>query len=286
MTDLTTLAHVKGWMGITALTDPVADAVRDVLINRLIRASSTFMESVLSRSFLSQVYIEKRNGSGAGQGRYMMAFANDPVSSMLSLAVDGIVLPASIDGGLQQNGYGFDADAVWVAPFGTGFSKGQRNVALSYIGGFLVLPFGQYSDSRWLLPAEQQVIPISPFQITPQNLWLADNGVTFVLTGTALVKVASAPAAGQYMVSTVSGTPGVYTFNTADAGKTVALSYSYVPADIEQACVELISLRFIEKSRIGVVSLAVGTESTTFYQKDMPAQMATDLLQYKRVFVL
>lgn len=286
MSDLTTLSHVKGWMGMTALTDPTTDAARDVLLNRLIRASSTFMESVLSRTFLSQLYTEVRNGSGAGLGRYMMTFANDPVSSVLSLSVDGLAIAASADGGVQQIGYGFDADALWLAPAGTGFAKGTRNVRLSYTGGFLVLPFGQTSDNRWLPPAEQQVIPATPFQITPQTLWLADNGVTFTQTGLALVKVLASPAASQYMVSTVGGTPGVYTFNTADVGKTVALSYSYVPADIEQACIELISLRFVEKGRIGLVSQAVGTESTTYYQKDMPAQMATDLQQYKRVFSL
>lgn len=290
MADLTTLANLKGWLKITS-SDPAQDAV----LTRAIHAQSFFIESWLSRTILSQPYTEVRDGPGAGLGRYMMTFANDPVSSVSSVTIDGIVIPASPDGGLKQPGYGFDADALWLSPSGpylnqissiNGFARGRRNVTLNYVGGFLVLPLGKTSDSRWLLPAEVRTIPTTPFQLTPQFTWLADNGVQFVATGLSLVAVPSAPAAGQYTVGTVAGVPGVYTFNTADAGKQVALSYSYVPPDIEQGCIDLVSLRNAERGRIGLVSQAIGTESTSFFQKDMPAQVATDLQQYKRVFTL
>jgi len=289
MADLTTLASVKAWLGINSV-----DASRDTVLERLIRAQSRYIQAWLSREILSKPYTEARNGFGAGEGRFMMSFANDPVSSFTSLSVNGISIPASPDGGIQAPGYGFDSDAVWIAKTTStdalfslgGFSKGQRNVILSYIGGFLVLPLGQASTNSWLPSAEVHTIPATPFQVTPDLLWLADNGVNFVATGVALIAVAGSPAAGQYSVSTINGIPGVYTFNAGDVGKAVALSYSYVPSDIEQACIELIGLRWKEKDRIGVVSLAVGTESTTFFQKDMPAQVMTDLQQYKRVFSL
>lgn len=287
MADLTTLANVKGWLGISNV-----DAARDTTLERLLRAQSRYIEAWLSRVIISQTYREVRDGSGMGAGRYALAFANDPVSSVISVTINNLPVPISADGAIQTAGYSFDSNALWLAPTAynnspTGFTRGRRNVVLKYIGGFLVLPLNQFSDNDWLLPAEQQTIPAAPFIITPNLTWLSDNGVQFVAGGASLVAVASSPAAGQYSVGTLNGVPGVYTFNAADANKVVALSYSYVPSDIEQACIELVALRWKERDRIGLVSQAVGTESTSFYtQKDMPAQVATDLQQYKRVFSL
>jgi hypothetical protein len=69
------------------------------------------------------------------------------------------------------------------------------------------------------------VVPTTPFTITiaPANsgVWSADLGVGDS-NGRPLTKVASAPAAGQYSVAA-----GVYTFNTAQAGQTVFISYQY-----------------------------------------------------------
>lgn len=73
-------------------------------------------------------------------------------------------------------------------------------------------------------------IPTTPFQITvaPPNsgTFVQDLGVRFALTGTVLTRVATAPAAGQYTVTA----GGVYTFNTADTGKSVIYSYEYSAA--------------------------------------------------------
>ena len=48
--------------------------------------------------------------------------------------------------------------------------------------------------------------------------------MTYTATGLGLVKVAATPAAGQYAVSQV----GVYSFNSADAGASVLLAYTYM----------------------------------------------------------
>jgi hypothetical protein len=70
---------------------------------------------------------------------------------------------------------------------------------------------------------EDASIPGSPFQILIDDSadFLQDQGVIFTATNTALQKVGSSPAAGQY---TVSG-GGLYTFNAADVAKAVAISY-------------------------------------------------------------
>jgi hypothetical protein len=73
-----------------------------------------------------------------------------------------------------------------------------------------------------------QVIPGTPFQITiaPPNAGtlIRDLGVLDA-NGVPMQRVASAPATGQY-----SSSPATYTFNTADVGKTVYISYVYTYA--------------------------------------------------------
>jgi Phage gp6-like head-tail connector protein len=59
--------------------------------------------------------------------------------------------------------------------------------------------------------------------------------------------------------------------------------YAVIPFDIAQACIEMISLRYKERDRIGFVSKSIGGEMVTFSVKDMPASTATLLLQYRRV---
>jgi hypothetical protein len=64
----------------------------------------------------------------------------------------------------------------------------------------------------------------SPFNFTVANAatFTDDEGVLFATTGLPLTRVASAPSPGQYSV-----TSGVYTFNSADAGKAILASYTY-----------------------------------------------------------
>lgn len=69
-------------------------------------------------------------------------------------------------------------------------------------------------------------IPATPFQITPTvpsaGTWSKDLGVIAAATGIPMTRVASAPTTGQYSVAA-----GVYTFATADQGKTVYINYGY-----------------------------------------------------------
>ncbi len=72
------------------------------------------------------------------------------------------------------------------------------------------------------------VIPTTPFQITPtvpgSGTWATNLGVRDA-TGVEMTCVASGPTTGQYSVAS-----GVYTFATADAGKTVFIDYEYTAA--------------------------------------------------------
>jgi hypothetical protein len=68
------------------------------------------------------------------------------------------------------------------------------------------------------------VAATTPFTFTVANAatFVDDDGVLNATAGLPLTKVSSAPGAGQYSVAS-----GVYTFNSADAGKAVLASYTY-----------------------------------------------------------
>lgn len=76
---------------------------------------------------------------------------------------------------------------------------------------------------------EQATIPTTPFQVTVANgaTFFEDLGVYNVNTGLYMLRVASAPATGQYSVNDATG---LYTFAAADTGNVVRISYSYTSA--------------------------------------------------------
>ncbi len=123
------------------------------------------------------------------------------------------------------------------------------------------------------------MVPTSPYQIAvaaPLGSWGADAGVTYA-NGTPLTPVSSNPTMGQYSVSS-----GVYSFAAADANASVLISYSYIPADIEDACINMVGERYSYKGRIGYVSKSLaGQETVTFSVKNMPDYVKSALQPYK-----
>ena len=72
---------------------------------------------------------------------------------------------------------------------------------------------------------EAGAIPSSTaYTVTVANssTFTQDQGVVYASSGIPLKRVASAPTAGQYSVSS-----GVYTFSSTDGGKAILLSYNY-----------------------------------------------------------
>jgi len=60
--------------------------------------------------------------------------------------------------------------------------------------------------------------------------------------------------------------------------------YAATPPELEQACIELVALRYKERDRIGQVSKNLAGDVVAFAQKDMPADVQTVLNQYRRNF--
>jgi hypothetical protein len=59
--------------------------------------------------------------------------------------------------------------------------------------------------------------------------------------------------------------------------------YAAVPNELEQACIELVGLRYKEKDRIGIVSKGLAGETIAFTQKDFSNAIRTTLENYKKV---
>lgn len=112
---------------------------------------------------------------------------------------------------------------------GKGKITGKAKFAQLFGAMFNNIIFGQ-TLTTGLLTAKYdttgQVIPATPFQITvtpaSSGTYTKDFGV-IGSTGVPYTRVASAPATGQYTVTA----GGVYTFATADTGKTVFINYEY-----------------------------------------------------------
>src|SRR5438067_4010917 len=95
--DLTTLADVKAWLQTGQNPFPATD---DALLQRLVTAASEFIQNWLGRQIASADWLEMRDGTG-GQ---LLAFANIPVTAVLSLSIDGLSIPPA-----PSDGTGFGA---------------------------------------------------------------------------------------------------------------------------------------------------------------------------------
>jgi hypothetical protein len=129
--DLTTLADVKAWLQTGQDSFPGTD---DVLLARLITAASQFIQIWLNRQIASADWRELRDGNGGQR----LAFANFPVSAVLSLSIDGLAIPASPpDGGF---GAGYVFSPTELALRGYVFTRRAQNVVVTYTSGYPVTP--------------------------------------------------------------------------------------------------------------------------------------------------
>jgi len=132
------------------------------------------------------------------------------ISRDLKLLHGQLMLPTAIGGGKMK----IDIKAKFARVMGRLFSD---------------LFFGQSMSTGSLLGIVNDTtgvtIPGTPFQVTPtvpgSGTWQRDLGVVDS-NGLPFTRVASGPTTGQYSVSA-----GVYTFATADTGKTVFISFQY-----------------------------------------------------------
>ncbi len=223
----------------------VPDPDTDPALQRLITAVSRTMLSAINRpSILPRSYTETYE-----VGRNGLLLRAYPVTRVGAVEVAGMGLLT-----------GYEIDPADEAPpgrpqmlrFGTGapLGFGGARVTVTYTAGY------QVTAETAFVPQDGAVTALQPY-----GAWASDGGVIDA-GGAALTRVASAPAAGQYAVD---GTGG-YTFAAADAGRPVALTYGYVPADLANAAREWILERQAHAERVGLQSKSLGGQETVSYR--------------------
>jgi len=117
MADLTTLANVKEYLDIEA-----DDNAYDSLIQRLITASSSQVETYCNRVFETQDYSESYDGNASD----ILFMNNTPIVSVTSLSIEGE--------GLDPDEFKVYDDYVRLVS--RLFTPGQLNVSVQYSAGY------------------------------------------------------------------------------------------------------------------------------------------------------
>lgn len=272
--DLTTLAHVQAWVGSsTGGKAPGSDA--SAILSRLITACSATAMSYMGRTSLA-VHDVTETYDIYGGGRLVLR--QFPVLSIGNLSVGGStpVAPADLTKWPPSSGYELEAPIVGgggqrVNLYGALYPTGQGGVRVTYTVGFKAV-------EPQIVPAlvDQGTLLYQTFALFTS---LGDIGVTLA-NGTALTKVAGVPGPGQY----AENGAGTYTFNAAQAGAAVIATYSYVPADIDNAVCQMVGEDYMRRTRIGITSMSVGGQETVAYSlKDISDRAKLDLKMYRSV---
>jgi hypothetical protein len=105
------------------------------------------------------------------------------------------------------------------------------------------------------------------------------------VNGQTIPQAASSCAAG-YSFSTSQLSVRGYKFCRGAQNVVIAYTagYATIPPDIAQACIDLVALRYRERTRIGEISKSLGgIETVSFSQKDLSDSIKTLLQQYRLV---
>ena len=127
--DLTTLADVKAWLQTGQSAFPTTD---DALLANLVTAASQYIQTWLNRQIALADYLEVRDGTG---GRRMQ-FACFPAVAVLSLTIDGQIIPRATSS--WAAGYSFSQTQLAVR--GCEFCRGAQNVIITYTAGYSTTP--------------------------------------------------------------------------------------------------------------------------------------------------
>lgn len=128
MGQIVQLDALKKYLALTVTTDD------DMLEDMILRAEDAARQYVNRNLSFSQ-FTEKRNGNGAA----VLQTREFPIASIVSLSVGGVAISASAT--TTSVGYQFDDEAIYLT--GYKFTKGVRNVAITYTAGYKsdVMPF-------------------------------------------------------------------------------------------------------------------------------------------------
>jgi hypothetical protein len=253
MADLTTLAAVKSYLAVTGTNV-------DQRISELIARESRMIEQYCGRIFPSVTRTNKRlNGTGTNK----LVLPDNPILSVAALTIDGVVMTPSTDG--LTGGYLID-DMRLVLVGGQKFTRGSMNVMATWTAGFR-------SSQTSFIDATKTITP------TTDGSAGIDHGVVYAASGAPLTLVGANASVGQYSFAN-----GSYSFNATDVGQQVTMTYDYIPAPVEQACIEMIGLDLKQRDNLGINSKTLAGETITYSQVGMTPSMMQQLQAFKRYY--
>ncbi len=99
------------------------------------------------------------------------------------------------------------------------------------------------------------------------------------------IPASTGPTVAGYVFSkTMIGLIGYsFTPGMQNCSITYTAGFASIPTEIEQACIELVGLRYRNKDRIGLNSKGANGESISFAQIDLSGSVTDTLQQYKKV---
>ncbi|ACB94288.1 hypothetical protein [Beijerinckia indica] len=266
--DLVSLPDYKAYMSISQNTD-------DNKLRYLITAISRAILTRINRpSLLPRYFTDIRDGSG----EKAFFLRNWPVTSIVSLTIDGVAVPSAIAGdGWRSTAFGYVLDAPDMEPPGKPqmlslksgcYAKGRQNICVTYMAG--------YQTTEVI-----NVRTMPPYSISlseSYGAWAKDISVTDV-DHNLLTAVSENPLSGQYVASA-----GNYLFSSEDAGRECSITYGYIPADLAIAAMDWIADRASYQDRIGYSSKSLGGQETISYLvKSIPDFVQPILQQYTNV---
>ena len=269
---LTSLSNARLYCYQTGDQVTADDTLLRLLINQI---SGAILSNLQRPGIFKTAFTETRDGGGNA----VMTLRNYPVLSVSSVTVATVTqgyYPSnygqSFSGGTQSvpaasafgnSGFSFDpwdgtaaGQPSKLTLNGYTFLRGRNNVQIVYTAGYGV----QNEQYTVVSSASSGIQKYTALQ--PLGTWGQDDGV-FYSSGTQLTALTSSQSpssSGQYLV-----TNGQYQFSTADAGQALLINYSYIPTDLEQACIQWVAERYAYRSRIGQKSKSVGGQETSAY---------------------
>ncbi len=270
--DLTSLSDVKAWLG---RSDSNSDSLLSALITRTSRQILSYLRRPL---ILPHDVREIRDGTGGNT----LLLKQWPVITVSTVTVGTLAIPPASALSPQPlamgNASGWTCETWDGTPpgrqqvlsldgytFGTSYPGAQnnQNVLVAYHAGYQVTN-------------EVQAIAGGKATVSaPFGSWASDGGVTYA-NGTAFTPVANSPSIGQYALDTDAGT---YDFNSGDNGQSILVTYGFIPADLADACIELVSERFKYSERIGERSHSLGGNETVSFDLGRFTPLVTAMLQ-------
>lgn len=120
-TPFASVTQVKDYLGLRSGDD-------DNLLSRLCLAATDWMQTYLNRDIASVAYAsELRDGTGTQS----LMLANSPITAVSSVFINGTALDPSK--------FIFD-NYLLIRTDGSVFTRGLRNISVSYTAGFIVVP--------------------------------------------------------------------------------------------------------------------------------------------------